>query len=231
MRVLVGCPTYEGMSYCLKQYIEAIKNLSFDGYDVLLVDNSNNDTYYKKLLSKGVKVLRIMPLEDHRETIVKARNVIKEFVINGNYDYFLSLEQDVIPPKDVIEKLLRHNKKIVSGVYYKYKEINNNKVFYPILMVAVDENGKRIETNDPDCLIRDMYREEIEEDKLMKVEGCGLGCVLIHKEVLEKLSFRVEEGKEAYDDMFFSIDTKKNGFEIFADTSVKCKHFLIESKN
>ena len=54
MRVLVGCPTYEGMAYCLKEYIQAIKNLSFGEYDILLVDNSNTDTYHKKLLNNTV---------------------------------------------------------------------------------------------------------------------------------------------------------------------------------
>ena len=40
-----------------------------------------------------------------------------------DYDYFLSLEQDVIPPKDIIEQMLKSEKKIITGVYFNHNDI------------------------------------------------------------------------------------------------------------
>ena len=33
-KVLVGCPTYDGKKYCLKEYAEALKKLTYDNFDV-----------------------------------------------------------------------------------------------------------------------------------------------------------------------------------------------------
>ena len=44
-RVLVGCPTYEGYKYCLKDYINGVKSLTYPDYDVLIADNSKGNDY------------------------------------------------------------------------------------------------------------------------------------------------------------------------------------------
>ncbi len=228
-KILLGCPTSDYHEYCLKQYLEAIKGLTYNNFDVLLVDNSKTNKYYNKLKELKIPVIKVPYTENARERIIKSRNVIRQKVLDENYDYFFSLEQDVIPPKDVIESLLKHNRKIVSGVYFVEKFLYDGKIrvqtYLPLLYswVALDKNGDV----EPDRM-RYLMPEEVERPKLIKVKACGMGCLLIHRSVLEKIEFRYE-GKTGFDDVHFAIDAYKNNFEIWADTGIKCMH-LIEKR-
>lgn len=60
---------------------------------------------------------------------------------------------------------------------------------------------------------------------LYNIRATGLGSILIHKDVLEKIRFRIAS-KKAFDDIWFCNDAKDKGFEIWADTSQQCIHFL-----
>ena len=123
----MGCPTSDYKKYCLKEYVDSINNLTYTNYDILLVDNSEDSAYFDLIESFNVPVKRIRYEERARDRIVKSRNLLIKELING-YDYFLSLEQDVIPPKDVIERLLQHDKKVVAGVYPLIHVIHGKKV-------------------------------------------------------------------------------------------------------
>ena len=68
---------------------------------------------------------------------------------------------------------------------------------------------------------------ELNNPRLIQVHKCGLGCVLIHRSVLEKIEFRYVKELEAFDDIHFSNDIIKNGFNIYADLSVVCKHLVL----
>lgn len=123
MKVLVGCPTYSGKEYCLKEYIAGINSLLYKNFDVLLVDNSKDESFFKKLVEisenweskKSQRLfLKRLPFasKEPRNAIVLSRNFLREYVLKNGYDYFLSLEADVIPPVDVIERLLSRGKKL-----------------------------------------------------------------------------------------------------------------------
>lgn len=230
MKVLVGCPTYEGYAYCLDDYIKRVKEFVYNDFDLVLVDNSKSDTFVKKLRAKGIHVLKAEHAKDVRERIAVSRNMLRDHVLQNNYEYFLSLEQDVIPPKDVLPRLLRHQKKIVSGIYFKLysmvipvhkKEevvLKKKKMLTPLIFKFSNEPSK----------MRVCTYKDVEGDKFFKIRACGLGCVLIHRDVLEKIKFRKEESSESYDDFIFCTDAYEHGFEIYADTSVKCKHLILK---
>ena len=74
------------------------------------------------------------------------------------------------------------------------------------------------------------FPSEYWEEELLKIKACGVGCVLIHKDVLEKVSFRYDKTYVCFDDMFFCDDAVKNGFDIYVDASVKCKHLVMSRK-
>ena len=57
---------------------------------------------------------------------------------------------------------------------------------------------------------------------------CGIGCMLIHRSVLEKLEFR-ENLEGGFDDVTFCNDVRnKLNLKIYLDTSVKCIHLVKE---
>src|SRR3989344_9577139 len=106
VKVLVGCPTSFHKEYCLDKYAEGIKALTYRYSDVLLVDNSKDDSYLNKIKVMGLNATKGFYFEGARDRIVASRNILREKVLNEGYDYFLSLEQDVVPPKDIIERML-----------------------------------------------------------------------------------------------------------------------------
>lgn len=220
-KILVGCPTSNHYEYCLKDYIEGVKALTYDNFDFLIVDNSKDDDYAKKISEMGVEVLRTPWRDKARDRIVESRNVFRDKVINEGYDYFLSLEQDVIPPVDVIERLLSHNLKIVTAVYFHYKKEfgYGAPVLTPVLFTDGGLGWNKI---------RFMRFEDVDKDGLIEVAGCGVGCVLMRRDVLERVRFRYDPEHDAFDDVYFSMDSKEHGFKIWCDTSVKCKHLVMK---
>lgn len=117
-KVLVACPTYFGKEYAFQEWIDNVKNLSYPNYDVLVVDNSPDDSYVKKWGDK-------IPME-HIETnendlwtlkICKSMQRIKERFLEGGYEYWMNIEADNIPPKDVIENMIKFKADWVSHCY------------------------------------------------------------------------------------------------------------------
>ncbi len=215
-KILVGCPTSENQEYCLNEYSESVKNLNYPNYDILLVDNSKTDKYLKKLKQKGLPSIKGPWFEGAIDRIVTSRNIIRKKVLDEGYDYFFSLEQDVIPPRDVLTRLLKSKKNIISAVYFNIK----NGVLIPLL--AVNRGLPKL-SYIPFELIE-------KSNKVIPVDFCGLGAVLIHRKILDKIKFRRDQKAAGFDDWWFCQDSKKEGFQIYADLSLKCKHLIKNRK-
>lgn len=232
-KVLVGVITASPYRYCLDEFIKSVRSFIYNNFDLLIVDNSKDNSYYDLLKSINLNVIKDEYTEDIRERLVHSRNILRDYILENNYDYLLSLEQDIIAPKDTINRLIRHNKDVVTAVYFKLVEksyfeknklIKKAKELYPVLFQFAPK-----EMHDK---MRFVLPSEVQGDKFFKVRGCGLGCILMSKKVLKKISFKTVKGNTSYDDLWFCDDAIKNGFDIYADTSVKCKHlFLKKDKN
>ncbi|MBI2508198.1 glycosyltransferase [Candidatus Woesearchaeota archaeon] len=215
-KILVGCPTSDYHEYALKEYAEAVKSLSYKNYDIMLVDNSKEDSYFKKLNSLNLPTVKGPYFESARERIITSRNILRQKVLDGNYDYFLSLEQDVIPPKDVIERLLQHKKRVVTGVYFNYINTKKGVELAPVVWSKVNLEKEERYFLKPSELNRG----------LIKIAMSGVGCILMHRSVLEKIKFRYEKQYPAFDDIFFGLDCRDNKIEIYADTNMICRHLI-----
>ena len=220
-KILVGCPTSDLYNYCSRDYIDRIKNLTYPNYDILIVDNSKTKNNLYELKKLDIPAVRISYNKNVRIRLVNSRNKLREVTLKNNYDYLLMTDYDTIPPKDVIERLLSHNKKIVSAVYFNWIFFNKNKLFTPVLLISKDHK-----TN----TARYMDEMEIEQyvhkrPGLIRVKGCGFGCVLIHRNILQKIKIKWESKT---DDIDFCIDALDNNFKIFADTSIVCKHLILK---
>lgn len=215
-KVLVCSPISDHHEYCYDEYKSSLKNLSYPNFDILLVDNSKEEAFFNRV-NKDFPCIKIPYLESVKDRLVTCRNLLREHVLNNNYDYMFCLDQDVVPPPDVIERLIKNNKSIVSGLYMSSFTRNGETRICPVAWVYHKENKENLV----------FVREDIlDTNKTYSVNLVGTGCILIHRDVLSQILFRTEEDKEGVDDAFFCIDVQLLGYKIFLDTSVKCNHLI-----
>lgn len=228
-KVLVGCATADVKGYCLKEYVEGLKRLSYKNCDILIADNSEKEDYAKLVESHSIPVVRTGHFSHPAENIRVGMEFLRKKVLDENYDYFLCLEQDVIPPSNIIELLLSYEKDIISAVV-PHLLVREKGVFEMALLGFHDANhpGKYVYL---DWGNLQKYKEGI-----IKVNYCGTACILISRKVLEKISFRYEFTDKTKDnptnltwqDICFCVDVGKNGFSIYAHLGAKCRHLFYD---
>lgn len=218
-KVLIVAPQHDSKKYCWNEWKDRVNNLTYSNYDVFLADNSEGFEFYNQMRVDGFKVKRVgQEKKNVLERTAKAHEACRLYAIKKNYDYILHLETDVIPPYDIIERLLTNRKKVVSGVY----DIFHGK-----------ERKAMIQVSEPlDRTIR-AFRSVpfIEHEEPLFFDGttkqvyhAGLGCILIHKYVFEKIKFRHVKNSINHADTWFANDCFQKDIAIFVDTSIHCKH-------
>ncbi len=219
--ILVGCPTSFHKAYCLEAYLAAVKALTYKHITFVLVDNSPDDSYADLLESKGITVFKApYHAESARERIVVSRNMLRQHALDNDYDYFFSLEQDVIPPPDVLEQLLSCQQPVVTGVYCK--DYTLTKEGRPISKTVMPLLYRRVN----DEFVEQLKWKDVEQNAIFPVAVSGLGCLLIHRDVLQKIFFRFDPVKEVFDDVWFCEDLYHLKIPLYANTAVKCKHLV-----
>lgn len=149
-----------------------------------------------------------------------ARNAGAMKAVECGADFLFFLDSDVAPPHDAILRLMAHNLPIVSGIYCRRS---------PPQGVPVMMRGGQWVTKYP-------------ANSLIQVDVVGAGCLLIRRDVLEKLppqrpgkhwfDWRVDMrgSKVVPDDTCMSEDftfcqhARKHGYPVMVDTSIMCRH-------
>ena len=120
----------------------------------------------------------------------------------------------MILPEDALEKLVSHNKPIVSGVCLVVKVKGDKIERMPALFHYVDDNR-----------VKPFTMQDVKGDKLVEVGIAGLACCLIQRKVMEKVKIRnIGTSTTGGEDAALFFDARKLGFIGYADTSVKCFH-------
>ena len=246
-KILVGAPVCNHYDYCLDRYLEALKSFDYPNYDIFLVDNSDDETFYQKLKFLGIPIIR----KGHDEPSIKmkmilGRNHLREKTLQEGYDYFFNLDQDVIPPRDTLKKLVATGKKVITGIYYNSFKVGDNWGENPILYRELtqeekEEIGKkgkdwlkqenfdlysRLDGNNWDYskTYIELKAEDVQGEKLLEISACGTGCIMIHRDILEKLDFKFNQGG-GFDDIIFCDEVRKLLHEkVWCNTSVQCEH-------
>lgn len=230
-KILVGCPTHQYKADSLQAFFEGIQSQTYPNFDVVLEDNSPTTHYADKLklLAKQWEAthpghtFRVIysgeTTPKARARLVHGRNLIRDMVLKENYDYFLSLEQDVVPPSDIIERLLQRQQSFVSGVYWNKETTTEGQQKLAVMAgIYLNEEEKKKK------LVRSIGLMQLLPSRLIEVAYTGLGCALISRSLLEKIPFRYDETQRACDDVYFCLDAEALGEKIYLDSSVWCAH-------
>lgn len=171
-----------------------------------------------------------------RQRIDKVRNYFVQQTLVGGFDYLLMIDDDNPIPPETLELMLEDDKDIV-GVPILSRNPNKDGVndlcaFYSTTH-TIDGNEIKLYHNIVDFK---------DEEYLHKVDAIGTGCILIKREVLEKMSKTYKDGLFEFGDIKFkekvNIDGKnyerrtmsedcefseravKEGFEIYLDDRI-----------
>jgi len=145
----------------------------------------------------------------------QVRNLIADWVING-FDYLFSVDSDISFPPDTLQKLLAHNRDLVSGLYIQRIPGRHQLEVYK-------HNGNSGQVNIP--------YEEIKGAGLVEIAACGFGCVLVKTQVFKAIPYphfvyhsAINHANTVSEDVDFCRKAVDRGFTLWADTSIQCKH-------
>lgn len=234
-KVLIGSPIYEGKEYCRKEFVANVKKFTYPNKSFVMVDNSKGTSYHAKLRRDGVPAVRVNRGRNSRDALANSMNYLRKRVLEGGYDYLLSLECDLFPREDIIERLLENmedvelfslqsGKRVVGAPYHIGEDAQKRLCIFR----TVIENGiggtRPLEPGDEQWFLN---------GKVHQVHGMGVGCVLIHKSILEKFPFWYSELDDArmakevirkHPDVYFYLDLHNNRIPVYCDTKLYTLH-------
>jgi len=148
--------------------------------------------------------------------VEQVRNLIAHWTIRNGYDYLFAVDSDISFPPDTLERLLGHDRDIVSGVYIQ--RIPNT---HTIEIMRQNEHGG----------VTHVDWAEIKGQGLVPIDGCGFGCVLIKRQVFEGMPYphfiyksAIDHKETISEDVFFCMRAREHGFTLWCDTDVICDH-------
>lgn len=187
MKILIAVPTYETIAP------ETFKSI----YDV---DRCGHDVAFEFV--KGYDC-------------PTARNNIAEKAVNGNYDYVLMVDSDVIIPKETLKYFTDPVTNIVLGCCPRKNSTDG-----------------RIELYRPGTFSFTDYFTygTLPDNDRVVIKGGGFACAMVDVSIFKLLPYpwfkyvTYEDGSSLSEDLYFCVQAEKSGFIVEADTRVRCGH-------
>lgn len=137
--------------------------------------------------------------------VYDAREGAGKKFLESDCDYMLFLDSDMMPTADMLTRLIEHDKPIVSAL--AFKRVPN---YEPCIFKTVTDEGGELYHDYPKGLV--------------EVEGVGMACTLMKKEVFEKVPQPWFRPSGVGEDLAFCKRAREAGFPIYCDTNLICKH-------
>lgn len=139
--------------------------------------------------------------------VVIARNTASQICLTCGGDYLLLIDDDMVVPHDMVERLLDHDVDIISPIFFR-----SNPPIEP-LVFDIDEHGNTMP-------IMDYPKNALFETP----GGSGTGVMLIKRKVLEAMDVPIWKGSidpTIGEDVLFCRRARVLGFRSWCDSSVK----------
>ncbi|MBR9702732.1 glycosyltransferase family 2 protein [Candidatus Woesearchaeota archaeon] len=218
-KVLVGVPTFAGDSDKREIFFNYLSKLSYPELRFVFATNSGLED--KKDLEAhaervGIRIIVLLNDDegiDRFDYIINNRNLIREYFLVSKYPWLYFLDSDVVGPLNAIEVLLKHEKKLTTGWYLGVFDSGGKPVVKPTAYAFFKEG-----------FARQLSIKEVLMPRFIPLAAAGLGCCLIHREILEKINFHKPEGKGGEDAAFFKDSREICEKRLWLDTRVKYWH-------
>lgn len=158
-----------------------------------------------------------------RMLIHTARNVLADGFLKTDCPWAFWLDSDMVLPPSTINTMLRRakelNAKFLTGVYYQ--RVGNHR---PVIGIRDDRAGFK------DDFSTVPVSPGIGAKTPFKVDVCGFGCVLTHRDVFAGMSSpyfmngRTEQWVEYSEDYYFCREARRLGVDIWAIPELDCGH-------
>jgi GT2 family glycosyltransferase len=145
-----------------------------------------------------------------------ARERLAEHALEFGADYLLFIDDDMICPSDLFERLYKHQKDIVGALAFTRYAPHKPVIF------NLTEGYDKVEKKE--YFISTIYYN-YPKDTLVECDAVGFGAVLINCKVFKEMKqpwFVMNTG--AGEDVQFCFDAKKAGFKVYMDTATKLGH-------
>uniref|UniRef100_A0A6M3L9A1 Putative glycosyltransferase n=1 Tax=viral metagenome TaxID=1070528 RepID=A0A6M3L9A1_9ZZZZ len=151
-----------------------------------------------------------------QELICHARNRLAEAFLNSDCTHAFFVDSDIVLPHWAIVQLMEIDQDISSGIYFQKLDPPNLPVIY---------TKKGFSSWKPSEKYLHHFIVDWEEGCYFPIDACGFGCVLIKREVFERIkSPWFEFTEKGGEDIRFCVRAKQKGFQIFAHSGVMCGH-------
>lgn len=140
--------------------------------------------------------------------VYEAREMLAVFAVENEYDYVLWLDSDTVFHDTLMLDLIASDRDMISCV------IPARRPPYPTLCYkAVDNKLVPIEKY---------------EEKVMPIDGCGFGAVLMKTQILEdsfdKFQTCFQPVKGFGEDLSFCLRARELGYQIYCDPRIEVGH-------
>jgi len=138
---------------------------------------------------------------------------IRCFLGAPEFTHLFFLDSDVEPPLDVIDKLLALNCPLATGCY---PIMDEDSVAWALARIKTDRRYRLLQL--------------LELDKPFEVDGGGAGCLLIRRDVFDKVKWpwfkwtEEENGYQEGEDFYFFRKCNEAGLAVMADPEIICEH-------
>ena len=166
---------------------------------------------------KQTKIPVVIVYHPFLAPIDHARNVIVSDFLRTDCTHLMMIDDDIVPTQDTLERLLVHDQLIVGAAC-------------PI--VGPGDNNKLVTTTNAYNLDEDKRYTAIKEGKgLQRVNAVGTGCMMIKREVFDRIppapfvtEYNSDGIKFRSEDLNFCFQAESSGIYIYVDFDIRCKH-------
>ncbi|MHA1854063.1 MAG: hypothetical protein ACTSUF_11245 [Candidatus Heimdallarchaeaceae archaeon] len=140
------------------------------------------------------------------------RNKIVQKFLQSDFDYLLMIDDDVIPPMNILE-LADFQKDIISAVCFSFQQNMN----VPLTLKQSKEGDYNV----------DMFKGY---EGLVETDAVGTGCLMLSRKVLEDIQAPFndiidEDGIRKFGhDVAFCKKAKEKGYKVYCNLNYSCQH-------